>query len=254
MLLVVVAAACGGDSGDEAEEQDQGSADALTIWAPKQIQTPVDVIVRLFQAKNPDIQVEVVYEQAEELNDRLLLGQRPDLYLGSARQINELVDAKTLPENITELGADAMQMVVAPGNPKGISELSVFGADPTTVSGLCDTETACGRSSRTVLNKAKVEPAPDVLTPNAGDLLNRIEAGTVDVGLLLRSLTAKAERTGRVSTVPLPTTATTETAFRIVEVRSGDASDQFLEYVQNADQVQKALQNAGLAPLTPAAP
>jgi molybdate transport system substrate-binding protein len=255
MLLVVVAAACSDDGGDDdGASQEEGSATSLVIWAPNQIKSVTDNAIRVFQQKHPDVEIQVVNESAAELKDRLLLGERPDLIFGSARQLNELIDTGRLPENFEEFGADVMQIVVAPGNPKGIREVSVFGNDPTTTSGLCDANSSCGKAARTVLDKANIEPLPDVSAPTASALLDQIETGAVDAGLLFRSQTAKAEKQGQVSTVPLPETSTSEVQYRIVEVRSGDASKAFLTLMKEGAQVKNALRNAGLAPPAPAAP
>lgn len=253
MLLVVAASACGDDGGDKADtSQEQGSATSLVIWAPTQIKRVTDNVIRVFQQQNPDVEVQVVNEPAADLKDRLLLGERPDLIFGTARQLNELTDTGRLPEDTTEFGEDVVQLVVAPGNPKGISELSVFGDDPTTTSGLCDADSSCGKAARTILEKARIQPLPDVTAPNASTLLDQIESGAVDVGLLWRSQTAKAEKQGRVSTVSLPERSTSVVPFRIVQVRAGDASQAFLTLVKEGRQVKTALRNAGLAP--PAAP
>ena len=94
MLLAVVSIACSGDDGGDgdAASQEQGSATSLVIWAPNQIKSVTDNAIRVFQQKHPDVEIQVVNESAAELKDRLLLGERPDLIFGSARQLNELID------------------------------------------------------------------------------------------------------------------------------------------------------------------
>jgi hypothetical protein len=52
----------------------------------------------------------------------------------------------------------------------------------------------------------------------------------------------------------LPETNTSEVQFRIVEVRSGDASKAFLNLIKEGAQVRTALRNAGLAPPAPQEP
>jgi molybdate transport system substrate-binding protein len=253
--VALLAVACGGGGDDdEAETPDTSPPDRFVIWAPEDIGSEVEDIVNLFRQRKPEIDVEVVIEPALDLNDRLLLGERPDAYVGTARRVNTLIDEGSLPDNAVDLGSDVMQIVVAPGNPKAIVDLEVFGIDPATISGVCSQDTTCGKGARNVLSNARIAATPDSTEPDAKALRERVANGRIDAGLLFRTQTARAVRKGEVSTVDIPTAVGIETVYRLVVVRPGEATDAFVRYLGRSSSVKKVLQNTGLAPVPPAAP
>jgi hypothetical protein len=71
--------------------------------------------------------------------------------------------------------------------------------------------------------------------------------------MLYRTETAKAEREGRVSTIPTPAAGGAEVVYRIGVVRHGDAVDAFLSYLRIGAGAKAVLEKAGLAPAQPSA-
>ena len=148
VLLTLGATACGGGGDDDkASTPDTSAADAFTLWAPVDIQGSVEKIVKSYRKKFPTVEVTTVYETQADLNDRLLVGERPDLYIGTGPQVNSLGDDGTLPKDTRLIGTDALVIAVAPGNPKGFADYTDFGLEPLTRTGLCKPDVACGRAA-----------------------------------------------------------------------------------------------------------
>jgi molybdate transport system substrate-binding protein len=248
LLLAIVAVSCGGGGDDNADEVEQGAPNRMVVWAVDDFQKPLNGIVEHFQTDHPDIEVEVEYGKGADLRDRLLLGERPDLYLNSELQLAKLKqDGFLAGAERSDFGANTLELVVAAGNPKGVSDLSVFGAGPLT-SGLCSNDLACGRSAQAVLKRALVTPAPDV-TATPKELLGAVVNGSVDATMLFRTQTVRARRDGTVQYVPLPENQQVTVPYKFEIVRRGDAVNTFLDYIKSSDTLRKLLMQSGFAPL-----
>jgi molybdate transport system substrate-binding protein len=250
IAIVLVALACGGGGGDDESAPPETSGDnEFTIWAPTSVQKPLDTIIQRFKNYQPDIQIDATYGSGAELNDRLLQGEKPDVYVGTAVEVQTLADEGTLPGDTVDFGADDIVMIVPPGNPKAISDLSVFGLDPLTTSGLCEQTTACGRGGRAVLANAGVSALPDVNDPAPKTLLSRVADGALDVALLYRTQAVRHRQKGLVDYVAIPTNQRNSVGYQIAMARPGEAVDKFTRYVETGGNTQKILAQAGLAPL-----
>lgn len=250
MLIVLFAASCGDDddSGNENTQVGQASETTVTIWAQPDIQRPLDSMIKQYEQRHPEHDIQVEYAPNRDIEDRLFKGERPDLIVSTTRKVANLAEEGTIPSEHLTFGEDVWQLVVAPGNPKGIQSLDVFGNDPTTTSGLCRQEVACGSVARRVLGQARINPTPDSTEPDAKTLIAKVAEGQLDVGFVSRSQAVKAVRDGRVTTVDLPTQYRASDEFRIAIIRNGGAVDSFLDFFRAHGQVRKILENTGLRP------
>jgi molybdate transport system substrate-binding protein len=249
--LILLAAACGGggDSKDSAKTRTTGDPHNITIWSSPGLQTPLDAVVQRYKRLDPDVNIDVLYAAGPELNDRLLQGDQPDLYLSTAVEVNQLAQDKTVPDEQVDFGQDTVMLIVPPGNPGNIADVAVFGLDPLTRTALCDQKTPCGRGGRAVLINARVTASPDVTVPDPKALLQLIAAAGADAGLVYRTDAVKARQRGLVSYVGIPTKTQVNVPYQFAVIRHGEAADGFLHYVETSSGVPKILAQAGLAPL-----
>jgi molybdate transport system substrate-binding protein len=247
-VVTLSAVACGSsDDGDDAQPE-RGDPNKFVIWAIDDFKKPVEATVAKFQNHQPQIEIETVFLTGPELRDKLLVGERPDLYLGTERELANLEDENLLPgEKAVDFGVNTMELVVAAGNPTGVVDLSVFGTDPRR-SGLCERELACGRTAIELLERALVDPAPD-LSGAPKELLAGVTGGSLDATLLFRTQTVRARRDGLVEYVPIPPNLRIEVAYKFDVVRPGDATDLFVKYLGQSNTLVNVLAQAGLAPL-----
>jgi molybdate transport system substrate-binding protein len=254
VALTLVAVACGGGGNNDEDSSSNGSApntggdDTFTLWAPTSLQRPVEGVIAKFNKRREDIKIETVFGNGPELNDRLLVGERPDLYVGSANDLARLANEGTIPEEHADLGTDVLQIIVAPGNPKNIVDLAVFGVDPTTTSGLCVAEAPCGRAARSLLGRSGVNAAPDTVEQRPPDLIDKIASGQVDAGIVYRSQAVKPVAAGQVAAVGISDAVNVKVDYQFAIIRRGAAVEAFLKFVNNTDSTLRALQQAGLAP------
>jgi molybdate transport system substrate-binding protein len=244
LALALVAAACGG-SNDEAD-QPKGDPNHFVIWAPTQLKKPVDRLIARFEKQNPDVTVDAVYETGAELNDRLLVGERPDLYVATTLNIEENIDAGIEFANSVVLGQDRLELIVPPGNPGNVADLSVFGTQPGTKSGICPQEDGCGRAARELLDRVRITPDPDVQAP-AQQLITATSTQGLDAALVYRSQAVKAHTAGSIEYVKLPSTQELGVEYRVGVLVPGEAADRFVADIERAPgSIQKIVARAGL--------
>lgn len=246
--MALLGAACGGN-GDDSADEPVGDPNHFTIWAPTQLERPVEGLIARFEKRNPDITIEAVYAPGSELNDRLLVGERPDLYVGTALNLQDNADGGIEFNRTVLLGADPLELIVPTGNPRQVADLSVFGPDPTSESGLCPQEVGCGRAARELLERARITPEPDSLAPSA-QLVQAAATQLLDAALVYRSQAAKARAAGTIEYVPLPSTQQIGVEHRIGVLVPGEAADRFLADLEaQPPSIQRILARVGLASL-----
>jgi ABC-type molybdate transport system substrate-binding protein len=249
LAALVLASGCSrGGSKNDSATKDTSAPNSFTIWAPDRMKKPLDSTVEYFKTLHPGIDISVVYG-GEELNDRLLQGDKPDLLVDTAVQLNLLALDKTIPDERVDFGRDPIVFIVRKGNPKNITNLSVFGFDPLTTSALCDRKAGCGQAGRAVLAKARVTAQPDKTEPDPKSMTVDVANGTVDVGLLYRSQAVPAHKNGYVDYVKIPTPSSTESQYQIAIIRHGAAVDTFIDFVKNSPGVPMIRAQSGLGPL-----
>jgi molybdate transport system substrate-binding protein len=251
LVLVTVALASGcsrGGSKSDSATKDTSPPNSFTIWAPDRMKKPLDSSVEYFKTLHPGIDISVVYG-GEELNDRLLQGDKPDLLVDTAVQVDLLALDKTIPNEHVDFGRDPVVFIVQHGNPKKIQDLNVFGLDPLTTSALCDKKAGCGQAGRAVLAKARVTAQPDKTEPDPKSLAVDVANGTVDAGLLYRSQAVSAHKNGYIDYLKIPTPSSIESQYQIAIIRHGEAVDAFIDFIKTSPGVPMILAQSGLGPL-----
>jgi molybdate transport system substrate-binding protein len=248
--LFLLAAGCGGGGGgdDESQTPDTGDSNNITVWAQQGIQSTIDGVVTRFERAEPDMNVEVVYG-GPELEDRLLQGERPDIYISTGVNVQQNINDGLLPDDWFDFGKDTVVFVVPPGNPKAVATLDVFGLEPLTTSVLCEPNTSCGRGGRAVLAEAGVTAVPDLTVPSSKELLRAVSSASADAGLVHRTDAVAARKKGNIEYVGIPTASQVDVPYQVVIVRHGGAADRFTQFMQSSTSVQKLLADTGLAPL-----
>jgi molybdate transport system substrate-binding protein len=235
LALVPLAACSGGD--------DSGGK-TITVYAGTGVSPAMEDLVVAFNEENQDYDAEIVVGSNAELIDKVRGGDEVDVFAATKSGVGPLVKEEKLMANPVELGTDPILIAVPLGNPKGVNSLNVFGDDENVVSGLCPESAPCGSSARRVLTDAGVTPAPDVVSTDAGDLLDKVVNAEVDAAMLFR--TQIATKAGKVSVVVVPGDAGVENTYQLGRVEANAKTLAFIEWVQNAPTAKQILRERGL--------
>jgi molybdate transport system substrate-binding protein len=249
IAVLLLLAACDDSGSDEPRGGGAGGkGGAVTIFAPPGLTRPLEVLTTVFQKEAPGATFEFTFGRKKELQQRMQRGNPPDLYIDDSGAMESVANSDQAQGPPVDVGFDLMQLVVPKGNPKGVVEgLAAFGNGSPVVSGLCERTLACGYAATQVLGSAGVSPAPDVVNPNATDLLQAVVRGEVDVALLYR--TEIRPRFFRTSVLQVPSANNVRVDYQVVLLRSDDTARRFVEWVQGSENSRRVLQVLGLLPL-----
>jgi len=214
----------------------------VTILVPNELATVVGALASEFGGLNPDVNVQLVTGESGDLIQRVKSGEEASIYIDDASVVDRLEEGSYQGEP-GSFGSDLFRILVAKGNPKGVSGLGVFGNDPGTTSGMCAVEVPCGLLTAGILERGGVPGAPDRLLPSDLQLAELVAAGELDAAIVLRS--AARTRFGQTAAVRIPPEHNQRIDYQIVQLRDASAASAFVDFVQNHEGARRMLTNRG---------
>lgn len=196
-----VLSGCTGDTAPDASSTPQSGNDGsggdalngeLTIFAAASLSGAFDELSAQFERQHPDLDVlPISYDGSSVLATQLIEGAAADVF-ASADESNmmKLVDAELAPA-AESFATNAMQIAVAPENPRDIDGLSSL-ADDDLIVVMCAAEVPCGTAARTLLDADDVALTPDSEEQNVTAVLAKVKNGEADAGLVYRTDIAAA--------------------------------------------------------------
>ncbi|SEB88836.1 molybdate transport system substrate-binding protein [Paramicrobacterium humi] len=185
-LAVLAAAAlltgCAGSA--PAGERSAAASDPLIIFAAASLQGSFDELAAEFTAAHPEYPVApITYDGSQALATQIVDGADVDVIaFANEPSLTPVTDAGAVDDS-TIFATNTLQIAVAPGNPKGITDLSDLANSDLTVV-LCAAEVPCGTASHTLLDDAGVSVSPASEETNVTSVVTRVENGEADAGLV----------------------------------------------------------------------
>lgn len=178
VLLAAVAALGAGCAGTE-PAMDGALSGTVQAYAAASLQRPFDEIARAFEAENPGVSVQPVYDGSRTLATQIDAGAPADVFAAAdERTMSGVGAAAPAPRIFAE---NTLVIVVPAGNPARVATLADL-ARVTTV--LCAAEVPCGAASTTLLSSAGVTVSPASIEQNVTAVLTKVAAGEADAGLV----------------------------------------------------------------------
>jgi molybdate transport system substrate-binding protein len=201
----------------------------------------------VFEATEPDIDVELSLAGSSSLRTQILEGAPADVFV-SADQANmdQLVDAGEIDGAPVVFARNHLQIAVPHGNPGSVTGLADF-ADEDLLIGMCAEGVPCGDFGRQILAGAGIEPALDTSEPDVRALLTKIEAGELDAGLVYTTDVAAG---GRVDGIDIPAEDNVDVTYpigRLVNGPNPEAGSAFVAFALS-DEGQEILADHGFLP------
>ncbi|NUU16260.1 molybdate ABC transporter substrate-binding protein [Cellulomonas humilata] len=225
-----------------ASQAPTGLTGELTVFAAASLQGAFDELAAELAQQNPGITVNpVTYDGSSTLATQLVGGASADVFASA----DEATMAEVVgEEESTVFATNTVEIVVAPGNPLGISSLADLAA--LSSSGgkviLCAAEVPCGSASHTVLDGTGLTLTPVSEEQNVKAVLTKVQTGDADAGLVYRTDVLAAGDT--VEGVEFPESASAVNAYPIVALTRTDAAQAFVDLVLS-DEGQRILAEHG---------
>jgi molybdate transport system substrate-binding protein len=181
-MLGVVTASCGDDNSSSAAAP--AVSGDVTVFAAASLTAAFTAIGDAFEAANPAASVRLNFASSSDLVTQIKEGAAADVF-ASADQANmqKLVDAAGNAGEPQVFATNSLQIIVQPGNPKGIKTLADL-ASPDILYVTCAPEVPIGKYAAQALATAGVTVTPVSLEENVKGIVTKVTLGEADAGIV----------------------------------------------------------------------
>ena len=249
-LLVCTSAACGSsDSGSSADSGDSGDSGSgtttLTVYAAASLTDTFTEIGKQFEAQNDGVSVKFSFGGSSDLVAQIQQGAPADVF-ASADTANmdkatgdDLVDGDPV-----DFATNTLEIAVPPDNPAGISSLDDLTASGTKVV-LCAPEVPCGAAAAKVEEAAGIDISPVSEEQSVTDVLNKVETGEADAGLVyVTDVQGAGEAVEGITFPESDDAVNTYPIAALSDSKAGDLASRFVDFVTGTEG-QQVLADAG---------
>lgn len=234
-VACTAAASCGGDDAPQTSTSPAAVAGTVVVFAASSLTEAFSAIGAAFESANPGTKVTFNFAGSGDLVTQINEGAPADVYI-SADDSNmaKLTDAGGNATEPMVVARNTFEIIVGPGNPKGIAGLADL-ADPDLIVVLCADTVPCGKGAATVLANAGVEVMPMSYEEKVKGVVTKVTAGEADAGIVFATdvIAARDAAAG----VPIPADVNAISNYPIVvtkEAPNAAAAQAFVDFVASA--------------------
>lgn len=187
------AVAGGGPAGAGGAEAAGGSTSPLRIAAAASLEPAMPALLAAFSEVHPEVTVApVTFDGSAVLAAQLRAGAPTEVFIAAdQRTLAELDAAGLLAGEPVPVAQNHLEIAVAPGNPLGVRELADLAKLDAALVVMCAPEVPCGRAASELFARAGIALGDDVtpasLEQNVSAVLQKVQAGEADAGLVYRT-------------------------------------------------------------------
>ncbi len=198
MLAVVLAMTIGGCGSD----QSSSPPDKIVVFAAASLKKSFTEIGERFKTDNPGASVEFSFAGSSDLVTQLTQGASADVFASAdTNNMKKAADSGLLAGDAVNFASNTLTIAVAPGNPKNISMFQDLTRPELNVV-VCAPQVPCGSATQKVEQNTGVQLTPVSEESSVTDVLNKVETGQADAGLVYITDTLAAG--DKVTSVPFP--------------------------------------------------
>ena len=227
-LFLVALGAVGASCAD-----DGGTDTTLTVGAAASLTAPFEELGAAFEAEHPGVTVQFTFGASSDVARQIGEGAPIDVFASAdTKNMTAAADTRGLVGEAQVFATNTLQIIVAPGNPKGITGLADLARGDVLVV-TCSPEVPIGRYTQQVLEAAGVKLTPASLEENVKGIVSKVTLGEADAGVVYRTdvLAAGAKASG----VDIPDDVDVTAEYPIAALKgSGPAAADFVGFVLSA--------------------
>jgi len=249
VVVSVLLAACGGSGGGASNSPSSTSLTGyINVFAAASLTASFNALGIAFHKANPGVGVNFNFAGTPTLVTQIEQGAPADVFASADTTNMDKLTADGFTSGSSQVFAhNQLEIVVAPGNPKGITSLAGL-AKPGLIYITEGSTVPAGKYSLQALASAGVKVTPKSLETSVSAVISKIELGEADAGIVYTTDIAAAAN--KVQGVPIPAANNVVAAYPIVAVkgtRSPDVDRAFIDYVLSATG-QSTLASFGFLP------
>lgn len=236
---LALVAGCGGGPASSAPTT------TLTVFAAASLRTTFTTLGQRFEADHPGTAVTFNFAGSADLVTQLQQGAPADVFASADTAKMAKATADDLVQGTPVVFAtNTLAIAVPPDNPAKIATLQDL-AEPGVKVVICAVQVPCGVATQQVEAAAGVDISPVSEESAVTDVLNKVQTGEADAGLVY--VTDVRSAGDKVRGVPFPESSQAVNEYPIARLRAGgdgDLAQQFVELVTGAEG-QRVLADAG---------
>lgn len=175
-MLGFLGASCGSD--------DAAAPGDVTVFAAASLTAAFTEIGDAFMVEHPDATVTFNFAASSELVTQIGEGAPADVFASAdLNNMTKLADAGNNGSKPVVFATNLAEIIVAPGNPKGITGVADL-ANEDLIVVLCAPDVPCGTYATTILENAGVTVTPKSLEENVKAVVSKVTLGEADAGIV----------------------------------------------------------------------
>lgn len=187
-------------TGSSATDTLQGD---VSVYAAASLQEAFEELSESFTKQHPGVSISLTFDGSSTLATQIIGGAHADVFASADEpNMRKVVDGGLAGSDPTMFATSELVIVVAPGNPLGITTLADLAAAndgesnaSTPVVVTCAPEVPCGAAAHTLLERDSVSLVAASEEQNVTAVLTKVQAGEADAGLVYASDALRAEGT-----------------------------------------------------------
>ncbi len=244
-LLLATSAGCGSDdSGDSSSGE---KTKTLTVSAAASLTDTFTELGKQFEADNEGVKVKFSFGGSSDLVAQIQQGAPADVFASADTANMDKATADDLIEGEpVNFASNTLGIAVPPDNPAKVTSLQDL-SKPGTKVVVCAAEVPCGAAAQKVEEAAKVTIKPVSEEQSVTDVLNKVETGEADAGLVY--VTDVKSAGDKVKGITFPESSSAVNTYPIgalADSKNQDLAKEFVDLVTGPDG-QQVLADAGFA-------
>ena len=245
--VLLVASACGSGSNTAAGPPPDAATRTLTVFAAASLKNAFTELGGVFEGGHPGTRVAFSFAGSADLVSQLQAGAPADVFAAADTKNMDRAQAdRLLLGEPVPFASNTLQIAVPPGNPAGISSLADLARNGTKLV-TCAPAVPCGAATQRVAGAAGVILRPVSEETSVTDVLNKVQSGEADAGLVYVTDVRGAK--GKVTGVAFPEAAQAVNRYPIAVLAGSNQQDLSREFVElvTGPEGRRVLSAAGFA-------
>jgi molybdate transport system substrate-binding protein len=220
---VLLLAGCAGGTGDNGSAAPPQEQRTLTVFAAASLTEVFTELEPRFEEVHPGVDIVFNFGASSDLAQQIVNGGPADLFAAAnTSTMQTVVDAGLVEGEPTVFATNVLQIVTAPGNPKGITSFADL-ARPDLQVVVCAPQVPCGAAVERIEQATGVALSPVSEEPDVKSTLGKVTTGNADAGLVYATdVSAAADD---VHGVEFPQAAKAVNAYPIAVIGGAPAAD-----------------------------
>lgn len=243
--VALLAAACGANTSSSGGGSGSASPAEIKVFAAASLTAAFNQIGKDFTAANPNTKVTFNFAGSQALATQIRQGAPADVFASAdTTNMGKVRDLVATPQNFA---SNLLQIVVAKGNPKGVTGMSDL-TKPDLKVVLAAPEVPVGKYAGQALDAQHLSVKPVSLEDNVKAVVTKVSLGEADAGIVYTTdVTAGGDK---VEGIDIPKAQNVPATYPIATVKAGGHQTQAQAFVDmvRSDQGQQVLKSFGFLP------